>query len=44
MYIMIVTGATGGLAFADNLLAAVPVGLLGLLLLVQVAIKKNRPS
>lgn len=34
---MMITGATGALVYTDNLLAAVPVGLLGLLLLVQVS-------
>lgn len=31
-----IIGATGALVYTDNLVAAVPVGLLGLLLLVQV--------
>ncbi|KAH9623929.1 hypothetical protein KSS87_010517 [Heliosperma pusillum] len=32
---IVLLGATGGLIYTDNLIAAVPVGLLGLLLLVQ---------
>ncbi|KAL0552780.1 hypothetical protein IC582_011905 [Cucumis melo] len=32
---IVLLGAAGGLAYTDNLLAAVPIGLLGLLLLVQ---------
>lgn len=37
-YYSLNAGIAGGLAYADNLLAAAPVGLLGLLLLFQVSI------
>ena len=36
---MMVTGAAGALIYSDNIVAAVPVGLLGLLLLVQVMLE-----
>ena len=36
------TGLAGGLAYTDNLLPAAPMGLLGLLLLFQVQITRNR--